>query len=120
MSRRDVRSRLSVLGIDPYRVLDITFPARSVVGLLVHEQYKDVLLAQLGKAKIDIYKDFNPCDPAHLADPTYSGYQNRSHKTVQTLGFLMKYKMSPYAHPNSYYGESKLKGTFERFWGHIF
>ncbi|EIE90965.1 hypothetical protein RO3G_15676 [Rhizopus delemar RA 99-880] len=81
MSRRDVRSRLSVLGINPYRVLDITFPARSVVGLLVHEQYKDVLLAQLGKAKIDIYKDFNPCDPAHLADPTYSGYQNRSHKT---------------------------------------
>ncbi|KAG1488944.1 hypothetical protein G6F52_013787 [Rhizopus delemar] len=37
---------------------------------------------------------------------------------LQTLGFLMKYKMSPYAHPSSYYGESKLKGTFERFWGH--
>ena len=71
MSRRDVRSRLSVLGVDPYRVLDITFPARSVVGLLVHEQYKDILLAQLGKAKIQVYQDFNPCDPAHLADPTY-------------------------------------------------
>ncbi|KAG1532425.1 hypothetical protein G6F49_013695 [Rhizopus delemar] len=56
-----------------------------------------------------LYQEF----PSH-----YSGYQNRSHKTVQTLGFLMKYKMSPYAHPNSYYGESKLKGTFERFWGH--
>ncbi|KAG1616379.1 hypothetical protein G6F45_012286 [Rhizopus arrhizus] len=76
MSRRDVRSRLSVLGIDPYRVLDITFPARSVVGLLVHEQYKDVLLTQLGKAKIEVYQDFNPCDPVHLADPTYKDKSN--------------------------------------------
>jgi hypothetical protein len=76
MSRRDVRSRLSVLGIDPYRVLDITFPARSVIGLLVHEQYKDVLLAQSGKAKIEVYQDFNTCDPAYLANPSYKNKSN--------------------------------------------
>ncbi|KAG1136952.1 hypothetical protein G6F37_011583 [Rhizopus arrhizus] len=70
MSRRVAYSRLSVFGIDPYRVLDITFPPQSVVGLLVHEQYK-VVLAQLGKAKIEVYHEFNPCDPTHLADPSH-------------------------------------------------
>lgn len=71
MSRRDVRSRLAVLGIDSYRILDITFPARSIVGLLVHAQYHDVLTAKLTKAKIPIQNDFEPRDPAHLADPKY-------------------------------------------------
>ncbi|KAG1442063.1 hypothetical protein G6F55_013071 [Rhizopus delemar] len=71
MPRRDVRSRLAVLGVDPYRILDITFPARSIVGLLVHTQYNDTLTAKLTKAKIPIHHDFEPRDPAHLADPKY-------------------------------------------------
>ncbi|KAG1480101.1 hypothetical protein G6F46_014541 [Rhizopus delemar] len=71
MSRRDVRSRLAVLGIDPYRILDITFPARSIVGLLVHAQYNDTLTAKLTKAKIPIHQDFEPRDPAHLACRIY-------------------------------------------------
>lgn len=38
LTRKKVRTRLQVMKIDPYRVLDITFPARSVVGLLTHAQ----------------------------------------------------------------------------------
>ncbi|KAG1135642.1 hypothetical protein G6F37_012217 [Rhizopus arrhizus] len=51
-----------------------------------------------------------------LLSATYNTYCLK----VQALGFLMTYNMSPYTHPNQYYEQSKLKGTFERFCGHMF
>ncbi|CAO3659212.1 unnamed protein product [Rhizopus stolonifer] len=62
LTRKEVRTRLQTMKVDPYRVLDITFPARSVVGLLIHAQYKDTLLDRLAKANIRPRLDFDPCD----------------------------------------------------------
>ncbi|KAI8369634.1 uncharacterized protein BYT42DRAFT_560422 [Radiomyces spectabilis] len=69
LTRQEARSRLRRLGIDPYRILDITFPARSVVGLLIHNQYRPSVLATLEKHTIKPFLDFDPLDPVHLADP---------------------------------------------------
>ncbi|KAI8393255.1 uncharacterized protein BYT42DRAFT_550469 [Radiomyces spectabilis] len=66
---QEARSHLHCLGIDPYRILDITFPARSVVGLLIHNQYCPSILATLEKHTIKPFLDFDPLDPVHLADP---------------------------------------------------
>ncbi|KAG1440869.1 hypothetical protein G6F56_011738 [Rhizopus delemar] len=71
LTRKEVRTRLQAMKIDPYRVLDITFPARSVVGLLIHAQYKDTLLDRLAKANIRPRLDFDPCDPKYIADPKH-------------------------------------------------
>ncbi|KAI8394270.1 uncharacterized protein BYT42DRAFT_480914, partial [Radiomyces spectabilis] len=67
LTRQEARSHLHRLGIDPYRILDITFPAHSVVGLLVHNQYRPTVLASLEKHTIKHFADFDPLDPIHLA-----------------------------------------------------
>lgn len=72
MSYSEARRRLSRLGVDNWRVLDVCFPAHSVAGLLVHLQYKPVLLGLLERAKVPVLTDFDPLDPQHLADPTYA------------------------------------------------
>ncbi|KAG0925367.1 hypothetical protein G6F30_013386 [Rhizopus arrhizus] len=72
MSYSEARRRLSRLGVDNWRVLDVCFPAHSVAGLLVHLQYKPALLGLLERAKVPVLSDFDPLDPQHLADPTYA------------------------------------------------
>ncbi|KAG1492523.1 hypothetical protein G6F52_013336 [Rhizopus delemar] len=72
MSYTEARRRLGRLGVDTWRVLDVSFPAHSVVGLLVHLQYKPALVALLEKAKIKVLDQFDPLDPNHLADPAFA------------------------------------------------
>ncbi|KAJ8651503.1 hypothetical protein O0I10_012939 [Lichtheimia ornata] len=71
LTYREARAKLRTLGIDTYRILDITFPARSTIGLLIHAQYHDELIHTLAQAKIRPIKDFDPTDPAHIADPKH-------------------------------------------------
>lgn len=71
-TRTEIRGHLRRLGVDPSRVLDISFPARSCVGLLVHAQYVPDLEKALNSAKVSPLKSFDPLDPAHLADPKYA------------------------------------------------
>lgn len=68
LTRAEIRRNLARLGLDCGRILDITFPARSVLGLLVHLQYKPVVLEALDKVKISVLT-FDPLDPKHLGDP---------------------------------------------------
>ncbi|KAI8368167.1 uncharacterized protein BYT42DRAFT_469859, partial [Radiomyces spectabilis] len=69
LTRQEVRSRLRRLGIDPYRVLDIIFPARSVIGLLVHVQYYEFAMAQIVNSKIQPLTDFDPLAITIIGDP---------------------------------------------------
>ncbi|KAH8556939.1 hypothetical protein BGW37DRAFT_406773, partial [Umbelopsis sp. PMI_123] len=66
-SRRSTRpqlwKKLRQFGVDTARVLDISFPARNVLGLLLHEQYKFILLDVLRRCKTEQIKGFNPTDP---------------------------------------------------------
>ncbi|KAG1453394.1 hypothetical protein G6F55_008167 [Rhizopus delemar] len=72
MSYSEARRRLSRLGVDNWRVLDVCLPAHSVAGLLVHLQYKPVLLGLLERVKVPVLSNFDPLDPQHLADPAYA------------------------------------------------
>ncbi|CAO3613484.1 unnamed protein product [Mucor hiemalis] len=71
LSRTDVRRHLSRLGVDCGRLLDVSFPARSVLGLLVHLQYKPAVLEALNTAKIPLLS-FDPLDPKHLGDAKFA------------------------------------------------
>jgi hypothetical protein len=77
-SPAELRKKLRLLGIDPRRVLDICFPAKAVVGILVHLQYKEELVSSLGKAKIQPLSGFDPLDPAHLGDPKFASAPEES------------------------------------------
>ncbi|KAG0777316.1 hypothetical protein G6F16_013568 [Rhizopus arrhizus] len=72
MTYTEARRRLGRLGVDTWRVLDVSFPAHSVVGLLVHLQYKPALVSLLEKAKIKVLDQFDPLDPDNVADPAFS------------------------------------------------
>lgn len=66
-----LRSRLRKLDINNNRILDIHYPDRNVVALLIHNDYEDELRSQLKRFKISLKDDFDPCDPKILRDPKY-------------------------------------------------
>ena len=70
-TRTEIRVHLRRLGIDPSRILDISFPARSCVGLLVHAQCVPDLVSALNPAKVSLLQDFEPLDPVHLGNSIY-------------------------------------------------
>jgi hypothetical protein len=84
-NRTEVRKNLRLLGVEASRVLDVMFPARSVIGLLVHVQYEPMLKATLAAAKVAVIDNFDPTSPEHLADPKYAA-QNVETRTVIAMG----------------------------------
>jgi hypothetical protein len=73
MTMSEVRSRLRKLGIETNRLLDISFPARNIIGLLVHMQFREELCATLKQASISVVTDFDPLHPDCVADPIHEG-----------------------------------------------
>ncbi|KAJ8651229.1 hypothetical protein O0I10_013307 [Lichtheimia ornata] len=80
--RNEVRDYLRALDINPNRVLDISFPARHVVGLLLHVDYVTHVTQQLKQHKLVCLKNFNPIDPQHLQDPSYSSLPTTERQQV--------------------------------------
>ena len=72
INRSEVRSRLRRIGVDTGRVLDISFPASGVLGVLMHVQYVEQFTAVMQKAGAELISDFDPLDPVHLADPKFA------------------------------------------------
>ncbi|CEP12861.1 hypothetical protein [Parasitella parasitica] len=70
-TRTEVRHNLHLIGAEASRIIDVTFPARNVIGILIHVQYKDTLLELLAKSKVAFLDQFDPVDPQHVADPKY-------------------------------------------------
>ena len=67
----EVRKQLSALKIQQSRILDIQFPARGTIGLLVHYDFKEELVKKLGEVGI-LTKKFDPLDSSTIADPNYA------------------------------------------------
>ena len=66
MTRVEVRRRFRKMGIDTSRVLDLTFPATGIIGILIHLQYVSEFKVTLLLSDVDLISNF---DPTHLADP---------------------------------------------------
>ncbi|ORE05300.1 hypothetical protein BCV72DRAFT_331361, partial [Rhizopus microsporus var. microsporus] len=66
-----IRTRLRKPYIANNRILDIHYPDRNVVALLVHNDYVNELRKQLERFKVTLKDDFGPCDPKVLRDPKY-------------------------------------------------
>ncbi|KAI9485505.1 MAG: hypothetical protein EXX96DRAFT_613374 [Benjaminiella poitrasii] len=57
-----IRSRLRKLNIQNDRILDIHYPTRNVVALIVHNDFAFKLKESLAKYQIATLVDFDPCD----------------------------------------------------------
>ncbi|KAI8330247.1 hypothetical protein EDC96DRAFT_579931 [Choanephora cucurbitarum] len=72
------KARISVgqlrrLNINSSRILDIHYPARNIVAILVHSDYALDLKSHLKQVKITTKDDFDPCNGQNLLDPRYLG-----------------------------------------------
>ncbi|KAG2190903.1 hypothetical protein INT47_004827 [Mucor saturninus] len=72
ISRKQQRSNLKKLGVINGRILDIHYPARNVVALLVHINYKQELIDTLLKSKVSQIEKYDPTNPATITDPQYN------------------------------------------------
>ena len=72
ISRKQQRSNLKKLGIINGRILDIHYPARNVVALLVHVNYKQELIDTLLKSKVSNIEKYDPTNPSTISDPQYN------------------------------------------------
>lgn len=73
ISRAVQRKNLRALGAANGRILDIHYPARNVVALLVHDDYKQELIDILLKSKVTNLENYDPTNHTSITDPKYAG-----------------------------------------------
>ncbi|KAL0095815.1 hypothetical protein F4703DRAFT_1716084, partial [Phycomyces blakesleeanus] len=66
---QEMRKILSSFKIPTSRILDIQFPARGTVALLVNGEFREELIALLGKAKVVPLGNFDLTAADVIADP---------------------------------------------------
>ncbi|KAI9309944.1 hypothetical protein BX666DRAFT_2100209 [Dichotomocladium elegans] len=106
-TKSEVRRNLRFLGIDPRRVIDISFPARNVIGLLIHLGFQAEFETLLASAKVATIQGFDPLHPDHVADPKYSALSleeranvaGRLHhqRCLRSLQYLAQHRLTLFA-----------------------
>ncbi|KAI8047037.1 uncharacterized protein B0P05DRAFT_501404 [Gilbertella persicaria] len=66
------RRKLRLIGLDNSRVLDVHYPARNVVALLIHSAYKEDLLKVMAKYSLPVLTDFDPFSAVNVKDPAFA------------------------------------------------
>ena len=98
LNRAEIRRRFNHLGLDTTLIIDISFPARTVIGLLVHQAFKSELIKTLQDCKIEIISSFPPVALEHIVDPKFSqcntakrtklGQAMHQDRCIRTLRFI--------------------------------
>lgn len=98
MNRQKVRSIFRGLSIDNLRILDITFPAKDTIGVLLHEAYLPEFESKFLEIGISPLSDFDPLDSKHIADPKHQHLPKedrirlaqslQQQRCIQTLNFV--------------------------------
>ncbi|KAG0756944.1 hypothetical protein G6F24_010814 [Rhizopus arrhizus] len=116
-----VRSRLRKLDINNNRILDIHYPDRNILALLVHNDYAAELRQQLQRFKITIKDDFDPCSPQNLRDPKYANlpveertnrafmhHCDRMERALQFIRVPVKYAVARHFFSKGWISQKKL------------
>ncbi|KAG2220965.1 hypothetical protein INT45_006498 [Circinella minor] len=69
--RQEIRQLFRSLKINTSRVLDISYPGRNIIGILVHQHYLPHINTMLQEANIPTLTNFDPIHPDNLKDPKY-------------------------------------------------
>ncbi|EIE88242.1 hypothetical protein RO3G_12953 [Rhizopus delemar RA 99-880] len=119
-----IHSRLRKLDINNSRIIDIHYPDRNIVALLIHNDYEDELRQQLQRFKVTIKEDFNPCDPQVLRDPKYADrtpaeredlafmhHCNRIERALQYIRTPVKFSVARYFYLKGWISKQLLQET---------
>ena len=71
MTIKQLRDTLRKLKIDNSRILDVHFPDRGVVGILIHNDYEPDFTTQLNRRGVQLHNSFDPTHPDIVRDPAY-------------------------------------------------
>lgn len=71
VSSKVLRAQLHGLGLPKGRILDIHYPDRFVVAILVHNDFASTAIEILAKNTIRPLAEFDPTDPARIRDPKF-------------------------------------------------
>ncbi|KAI9329108.1 hypothetical protein BD770DRAFT_303969, partial [Pilaira anomala] len=82
ISRKIQRSNLHALGVTNSRILDIHYPSRNVVALLVHNDYQDELINTLKSKGVNNLIDYSPLNPSAISDPKYKDLTDNEKKNL--------------------------------------
>lgn len=65
------RATLRQLKLDNGRILDVSYPGKQVIALLVHNDYAQTALDLLATSGLKPIENFDPCDQSCLRDPAF-------------------------------------------------
>ncbi|KAI7847065.1 hypothetical protein BDC45DRAFT_415641, partial [Circinella umbellata] len=82
MTIKQLRDILRKLKIDNSRILDVHFPDRGVVGILIHNDYESDLTAQLNRRGVQLHTSFDPCHADIVRDPAFKD-KSKEDRTIQ-------------------------------------
>ncbi|KAI9309826.1 hypothetical protein BX666DRAFT_1833305, partial [Dichotomocladium elegans] len=82
--RKDQRKNLKALGAQNSRILDIHYPSRTVVALLVHNDYREELITQLQKRNVNPLDQYSPTAASALTDPQYKDLSEQEKINIAT------------------------------------
>ncbi|KAI9365567.1 hypothetical protein BD770DRAFT_455871 [Pilaira anomala] len=69
----EIRKKLKTLKVDSARILDVHYPAKNVIALLVHNDYSDTILKRFTDVGVKPVEDFDPTDASVIRDPSLAG-----------------------------------------------
>ncbi|KAI9358445.1 hypothetical protein BD770DRAFT_410256 [Pilaira anomala] len=97
-NRKSQRSNLHSLGVNNSRVLDIHYPSRTVVALLVHNDYREEIIMILKKHGVSNLPDYTPTHHTTISDPQFKNLsvteksslaiEKNNHRLVRALPFI--------------------------------
>ncbi|KAI9468269.1 MAG: hypothetical protein EXX96DRAFT_624239 [Benjaminiella poitrasii] len=79
--RKIQRENLRTLGADNGRILNITYPAKTVVGFFVHKMYSAEIIRLMKTAGVKIIK-YDPTDGKNLTSPDFAHHPSEVKNTI--------------------------------------
>ena len=76
----ETRKALAILGVPQGRIIDVHFPVRGIIGLLIHKSFEKDLVSILQKAKLKINTEFEPQSAASLRGTQYNDLSEEKRK----------------------------------------
>ncbi|CEG81832.1 hypothetical protein RMATCC62417_15983 [Rhizopus microsporus] len=83
-----LRSRLRQLSINTRHILNIHYPDRHLIALLIYNDYEVEFRSQLKKFEIPVRDDYDALDPSELRDPDYKDWDEANRTGVARGLFL--------------------------------
>ncbi|KAJ8651457.1 hypothetical protein O0I10_012990 [Lichtheimia ornata] len=105
----EVRRRLRIIGVPQARVVDIQFPSKGVVGLLIHSSFESILVELLTKAEIAIINNFDPTAETVINDPALEDLPDSEKKIHATEVYQQRMLRMCLHLPQAHLGHSILK-----------